>query len=139
MPAIVLLSIFMLGIPQNSLQETKEYLAYTPTRGSEERKAILDALRKELSPLHSNRVLFVVNYLKVCDGWAWVYAQPQSADGENHYEDALALLHIVEDSWLVVEIPCTEEDNPDCICSDRYYEGLLKRYPEIPEKIFPIN
>ena len=120
-------------------QATDKQDAYTPEKGTEERKAILDALREKLFTMHGIEVIFVVNYMKVYDGWAWVHTLPQDAHGSNKYEDVLALIHREEDVWKVIEIPCAEEDNPLCITSENYYEGLIKRHTGLPECILPIN
>jgi hypothetical protein len=111
--------------------------AYTPDRGTQERKAVLDALREEVYGMHGIRVVFVVRYMKVCDGWAWVHTQPRSADGKEQYEDILALIGRSGDDWQVLEIPCVEEENPDCINSENYFEGLKKRFPGLPANILP--
>jgi hypothetical protein len=83
-------------------------------------------------------VVFVVKYLKVKDGWAWTHTLPQSPDGVNRYEDISALLNIQDGIWKVVEIPCMEIDNPDCIDGPGYFEGLKKRFPKIPTEILPV-
>ncbi|HOW55048.1 MAG TPA: hypothetical protein PLR60_10385, partial [Syntrophorhabdaceae bacterium] len=64
----------------------------TPPPGSAERKLILDALRAEMEKLHHINAVFVVKYLKVQGGWAWIETLPKSADGANQYEDVSALL-----------------------------------------------
>src|SRR5207253_8674601 len=46
--------------------------AYTPSAGSTERKAIMDALRAEMKRNDSRELIFVVQYLRVRKGWAWV-------------------------------------------------------------------
>jgi len=109
---------------------------YTPARGSQERKAILDAMRREFSSHLGLEVIFVVRHLKVKDGWAWVHTWPQSPDGTQKYEDLLALLNFRDHEWQVVEIPCTEVENPDCIDSQTYFSRLRERFPGVPGEIF---
>lgn len=113
--------------------------AYTPPSGSPERKAILDALREETRQLHQSNVIFVVNYLKVQNGWAWVQTSPQSPGGSNRYEDVSALLRKRRNVWTVVEIACTEEGNADCIGDGGYYKKLMSRFPLAPRGIFPFS
>jgi hypothetical protein len=130
--------LFLLYGFTNAQNCTKEDV-YTPEKGSKERKEILDALRKNVFDMHHINAIFVVNYMKVYDGWAWIHTMPQEADGTNRYEDMLALVHKKNGEWKILEIPCTEEENPNCITSENYYEGLKKRFPELPECILPGN
>lgn len=51
---------------------------YTPTVGSEERKAIMDAMRVPIQRELKQSVVFVVKTLRVQDGWAFVRSVPQS-------------------------------------------------------------
>ena len=108
-----------------------------PPPGSKLRKEVLDALRQEVKRIHALDVVFVVRHLKVKEGWAWVQAFPQSADGSNKYEDMSALLQLQDSSWAVVEIPCGEEENPDCLHGPEYFSGLRKRFQRVPAEIFP--
>jgi len=109
----------------------------TPAPGASVRKAVLDSLREELKRMHELEVVFVVQHLKVKDGWAWIHVRPQSADGLQHYEDVAALLTMQDGGWTVVEIPCMEVDNPDCLDSPEFFAGLRKRFPQIPSAILP--
>ena len=111
--------------------------AHTPPKGSAERKAILDALRRELSRLHGTEAVFVVRRLKVQRGWAWVEALPQSADGANRYEGLSALLSKRGGRWRVEELACAEEENPDCVGHADFFVRLGRRFPEAPRAIFP--
>jgi hypothetical protein len=112
---------------------------YTPAPGTAERRAILDAMRLEVKALHQLDVVFVVVSMKACNGWAFAHTRPRSGDGSSRYEDFLALLHRVKGTWWVVEIPCTEEDNPDCIGSPGYLTKLVARFPGLPPGILPGN
>jgi hypothetical protein len=141
---LVVIALLFCSLPFNStgsfahtVASTTQRRAYTPPHGSAERKAILDALRDETRQLHQANVIFVVNYLKVQNGWAWVQTSPQSPDGSNRYEDVSALLRKRRNVWMVVEIACTEEDNPNCIGDEGYYKKLRNRFPLAPRGIFP--
>ncbi len=107
--------------------------------GSPIRRAVLDALRQEMKRLNGLEVVFIVKYLKVKDGWAWVHALPQSPDGKNHYEDLSALLHLKSGAWKVVELACTEEENPQCLSNPMYFSELKKRFPKVPGEILPVE
>jgi len=103
-----------------------------------QRKTILDALRKEVYRLHKIEVVFVVNYLEVKNGWAWIQTAPQSPDGKNKYEDISALMMQKKDgTWMVAELPCGEEENPDCIGDKDYFKKLRSRFPQTPPSILP--
>lgn len=109
----------------------------TPLLGNPLRKQVLDALRSEVKRIHEVDVIFDVRYLKVKDGWAWVHTRPQSQNGANRYEDVSALLRLQDGVWKVVEIPCTEEENPECLNGPAYFETLQERYPTVAVEVFP--
>src|SRR6266571_3380349 len=70
--------------------------ACTPPKASAERKAILDAYRearKQPGEDATKAIVFVVDYMKVHRGWAWMTVTPQSPGGDQHYESESALLH----------------------------------------------
>ncbi len=109
----------------------------TPAPGNPLRKQVLDALRKELKRMNETDVIFVVEHLRVKGGWAWTKARPQSPDGTSRYEDISALLQLNDGVWQVVEMPCGEPDNPECIEGHDYFKHLTNLYPNIPAAIFP--
>jgi len=113
--------------------------AYTPSKDSVERKAILNALRQRVEKEPSLKVIFMVNYLKVSNGWAWIETSPQSPDGKSHYEDISALMRLnkKDSCWEVAELACTEVDNPDCLGAPNFFQRLMSRFPEAPADIFP--
>ncbi|MFL6374436.1 MAG: hypothetical protein ACJ73D_07215, partial [Pyrinomonadaceae bacterium] len=60
---------------------------HTPAKGSAERNAIMDGLRAEYKKMSGpddrafrGAITFNVTFLKVHNGWAWIYAEPQSTD-----------------------------------------------------------
>ncbi len=111
-----------------------------PAKGSPDRKAILDVLRRQAKSMSGLEVIFVVRHLKVGAGWAWVEAEPQSADGSQHYETMSGLLHFDRGRWRYVEGPpdASEcEDDPDCADPARYFRALAKKHPGVPAGIFP--
>lgn len=111
--------------------------AYTPPSGSPERRCIIEALRQKLRSLHQLEVIFEVHFLKVHQGWAWIHASPRSRDDRQHYEPVYALLKQEGGRWLVVEFPCTEEDNPECVGYPGFFHKLRTRFPAAPRDIFP--
>ncbi len=109
----------------------------TPRPGNPLRKLVLDALRQEVKRIHGLDVVFVVRHLKVKNGWGWVHTMPQSPDGSNRYEDVSALLRLQDGGWRVVEIPCGEEGNPNCLNAPDYFSGLQERFPNVSTEVFP--
>jgi hypothetical protein len=136
---ILIVQLFVLFAFSIFAQDCINENAFTPEKGSDERKEILDALRKTVFETHHVKVIFVVNYMKVYDGWVWLHILPQKVDGSDQYEDILALIHKENQEWKVLEIPCAEENNPLCITSENYFQGLKKRFPKLPNCILPGN
>ena len=60
---------------------------------------IMDTLRVVIRKMSGLEVIFVVRYLKVNSGWAWVETDPTSADGKEHYEPMVGLLHKKNGRW----------------------------------------
>ncbi|MGH8049673.1 MAG: hypothetical protein ACREPB_03330 [Arenimonas sp.] len=119
---------------------TTKTAAYTPAKGSAERKAILDSLRVVIRKMSGLEVIFVVRHLKVNNGWAWVEIDPESADGTQHYEPMVGLIHLKNERWIYVEGPpevTVCEEDPDCIDSARYFKKLARKYPAVSPDIFP--
>jgi hypothetical protein len=112
---------------------------YTPAPGTTERKAILDALREEVYRIFHLKVIFIVPYLKVFNGYAWVHTRPQSPDGSNHYEDVLGLIHKQNGNWKVLEMFSPQGDGPGCCADEQYFKGLMKKFSEAPPCIFPLH
>ncbi|EGV15952.1 hypothetical protein [Thiocapsa marina] len=111
----------------------------TAPPGSRERRAILDALRAELSPFTGPDLVFVVDVLRVRAGWAWIEAAPQSRDGANRYEDVTALLHKEDGRWVVKLLgPCGEAQDQESACDeDTDPERLMERFPTLPPDLVP--
>src|SRR5687768_15149580 len=100
--------------------------AYTPEKGSAERKAILDALRLPVERQLKQKVVFVADSFKVQGTWAFVSGEPQSpSGGEPSYRGTpyweqkdqgafdnnfFALLRKTGGKWRVVKyaIGCTD-------------------------------
>lgn len=113
----------------------------TPARGSAERKAMLGVLRTFVKRMSNLEVVFVVRHLKSGCGWGWIEADPQSADGTQHYEQVQALLARRNAGWEYVESPpewseC--EPDPDCVDRSRYFRKVAARHPGVPPAIFPV-
>ena len=113
---------------------------YTPAKGSEDRKAIMDALRVVIRKMSGLEVIFVVRHFKINEGWAWVETDPKSADGKNHYEPMVGLLHKKNGRWTYIEGPpefAVCEEDPDCVDTARYFKKLARKYPAASPNIFP--
>lgn len=127
-----------------SLSVSAQQLAYTPEKGSTERKAITDALRVPVEKKLSQSVVFKINHLMVQDGWAFLFGAPQRPDGgkidysRTPYAEAqradmfddniMALLHRVRGQWRVV--------NYVIGATDVAWIGWDRKY-HAPSTIFP--
>jgi hypothetical protein len=113
--------------------------AYTPARGGAERKAIMDAMRAHRRRFDPQPVIFVVGYLRVQRGWAWLSVQPQSPDGRSRYEDENALLRRRGARWEVVEtMPAAGEREGTPLEEDcAWFQRLRGRLPSVPVAILP--
>src|SRR3954471_21664536 len=113
--------------------------AYTPGRGSAERKAILDAMRAHRRRFDPQPVVFVVSYLRVQRGWAWLSVRPQSPDGRSRFEDENALLRRRAGHWEVVEVmPAAGEREGTPLEEDcAWFQRLRQRLPAVPIAILP--
>jgi len=112
---------------------------YTPPKGDPERNAIMDALR-EATRSSKTDVVYVVEHLKIKDGWAWVQTNPQSPDNVNHFEPLWSLLQKQGGRWVVLYMrPCCGDcaDDPDCNNDRRLYKKLKREFPAAPPEIFP--
>ena len=111
--------------PATAIQAT-----YTPPPGSAERKAILDAYRAAWKKGGTIKdVTFVVNNLKVHNGWAWLDVKPQSSDGSQNYEGEQGLLRKKNGKWRVLDRTAGYDA--------KYFKKLKSKYPGVPSDIFP--
>lgn len=110
---------------------------HTPAKGSDERKAILDALRG------TDKVIFQVNFFKVHSGWAWVDTTPLDEKGRPTAEGGPNLLHLENGAWKVMDLSTIQEDANDPMgaedASPGFIKNLKKVYPDVPRDIFPRN
>jgi hypothetical protein len=108
--------------------------AHTPPDGSTERNAILQATQRVLARQGRKKLVLVVPYLKVHNGWAWIQINPQSADGSQHYESQSGLLQEKTTSnWTLLEWMPAEEGTD----YTEYFKNLKAKYPSAPPDIFP--
>lgn len=116
---------------------------YTPTKGSAERTAILNALRVPVEKELKQKLQFVADTFKSNGTWAYLGGEPQSAEGGKpnykgtEYEDSIgegnidnnffALLKKTKGKWKVVTYALG--------CSDVCYLDWWKTY-KAPKNIF---
>jgi hypothetical protein len=113
--------------------------AYTPARGSAERKAIMDAMRAHRRQFDPQPVIFVAGYLRVQRGWAWISVRPQSPDGRSRFEDESALLRRSGGRWRVVEAMTAAGEREGTPLEDdcAWFQQLRRRFPAAPRAILP--
>ena len=118
--------------------------AYTPDKGSPERKAILDALRVPVERDLKQKVVFVADNFKVQGAWAFVSGTPQNSTGgepdysKTKYADQVdsgafdnnffALLRKTAGKWKVTTYAIG--------CTDVCYTDWWRRF-KAPKAIFP--
>lgn len=123
---------------------TSAQTAYTPEKGSPERKAILDALRIPVERDLKQKVVFVADNFKVQGTWAFVSGTPQNSTGgeldysKTKYADQVdsgafddnffALLRKSAGKWKVT--------NYAIGCTDVCYADWWQRF-KAPKAIFP--
>lgn len=102
-------------------------------------KLILKALRESIRTLPPESVGFIIRYLKVKNGWAWIETDPRGLDVFANYEPIDALLHKEKGKWKVKDIkPCCGDCEADPYCAKGiYHKKLIKLYPSVPKEIFP--
>lgn len=118
--------------------------AYTPEKGSPERKAILDALRVPVERELKQKIVFNIENFNVLGNWAFLGGQPQTTEGERPdyrntpYQEAVesdmfdnnffALLKKTGGKWKVVTraIGCTD------VCYATWWKDH-----KAPKAIFP--
>ena len=107
----------------------------TPAKGSDERQAIMDALRG------NQQVVFQVNYLKVHNGWSWVDTTPLDKGGRATAEGGPNLLHFENGKWKVMDLSKVPEDPNDPLgpedASPTFVKNVMKTFPGVPRDIFP--
>lgn len=135
------------SVPANAGDEIKDQL-HTPAKGSDERQAIMDALRAEFdnrqSPYytaHRGTIVFVVNRLQVHNGWAWMNGYPHSSDSADSFGEYNGfLLHLQGGQWGVMRLPpmVNDPNDPENLDypSRRDVERIKQKFPTVPNDIF---
>ncbi|MBC7932266.1 MAG: hypothetical protein H7Z38_17050 [Rubrivivax sp.] len=101
-----------------------------PAEAALEKDAILEALRVGRDQPDT---VFVVQTFNVEGGWAWVTADPQSADGTQKYERESWLVEKTPTGWKVAAQPCAEEG-----CEEQVEIAKIRQeHPSAPAAIFP--
>lgn len=106
-----------------------------------EANEVLKALRECIKTLPPESVGFVIRYLKVKNGWAWIETDPRGLDVFANYEPIGALLHKEKGKWEVKDIrPCCGDCEADPYCAKGiYHKKLMQMFPSAPKEIFPIK
>ena len=108
---------------------------HTPAKGTDERQAIMDALRG------NQQVVFRVNFLKVHNGWCWVDTTPLDKSGRATAEGGPNLLHLENGTWKVKDLSKVPDDPNDPLgpedASPAYIRNVIKTFPGVPRDVFP--
>jgi hypothetical protein len=122
---------------------------HTPPEGSAEREAILDGLRRHWQvsqnpddgKRYRGRITFHVAYLKVHNGWAWVYAEPRSSLPKERFpENSGFLLRLLAGRWDVMKTPPMDDNGDGAFNPSPGDSGRIKKmYPSIATDIIPVS
>lgn len=101
-----------------------------------DRNAIVSALSKMNTP--AGPLIFIVNYLKIIDNWAWIETSPRTIEA-CCLEPINALLYRNGEKWQIKGVqPCCGECEEDPYCAKwGYHRKLMKMFPSVPKEIFP--
>jgi hypothetical protein len=114
---------------------------HTPAEGTAERKEILATLHKEYTTGSGSAVKFKVNYLKVHDGWAWINVTPLDPKGKVEGEEWPSLLQQTKGQWQIIDLMAIAGALNDPVGpmepSPAFLRAVKKRYPAVPNDIFP--
>ncbi len=126
-------------------KKIKEIFSFSPLEifpeEHPEGRFILKALRKSIKTLPSESIGFIIRYLKVKNGWAWIETDPRGLDIPGHYDPIDGLLHKEKGKWKVKKIRlCCGDCEYDPYCGKGiYHKKLIKMYPSVPKEIFPMK
>ena len=118
-------SLFLITLQNVSAQNSP----YTPAKGTAERKAILDGVRKYRK---APQEIYTPRDFNVQNGWAFVSA-PDPAEPDVDSLGFYFLLKKTGNSWKVVdEVNMTEGSD-----FAKEIKRIRKKFPKAPTKIFP--
>jgi hypothetical protein len=145
---VVLTPATVLASPRKQTEAVADKL-HTPAEGSTEREAILDGLRRHWQitrnpddgRTYRGKITFHVSYLKVHNGWAWVYAEPRSSFPKERFpENSGFLLSLKAGQWEVMKIPAMDDNGDGAFNpSPADLKRIKIRYPSIAADIIPIE
>lgn len=113
----------------------------TPEQGSAERKAILDAVHHAYKEGADQPAQFLVNFLRVHNGWTWINVTPLDARGKQIADPAPLLFHNEDGKWVnkdLFDVPTDPNDHVGPLePSPKYIKALQQKYPGVPADIVP--
>lgn len=122
---------------------------HTPAEGSAERTAILDGLRRhwqasrnpDNGKTYQGKITFHVSYLKVHNGWAWVYAEPRSSSPKERFpENSGFLLQLKAGRWEVMKLPPMDDNGDGAFNpSPADLARIKKMNPSMATEVIPIE
>lgn len=146
--AVALMPPPAFAAPEKQAEAVADKL-HTPAEGSAERTAILDGLRRHWQTTRNpadgktyrGNITFKVNYLKVHNGWAWVYAEPRSSlPKEGFPENSGFLLQLKAGKWEVMKLPPMDDNGDGAFNpSPADLTRIKKMYPSVAADIIPVE
>ena len=145
---VALASAIAVASPPKQAEAVADKL-HTPPEGSAEREAVLDGLRRHWQSTRNpddgktyrGKITFRVSYLKVHNGWAWVYAEPHSSLSKERFpENSGFLLRLKEGRWEATKIPPMDDNGDGAFNpSPGDLERIKKMYPSIATDVIPVE
>lgn len=126
--------------PRSEVRAQADDQLRTPAKDSAERKAILDAVHEAYKEGADQPAKFLVNYLKLHNGWAWINVTPLNADGKPVADPAPLLFHNEDGKWISKElfgIGDPDDQVGPMEPSAKYIKALQQKYPGLPADIIP--
>ena len=105
--------------------------AYSPKRGSAERKQIADAMRRDVGQFSGRYVVFNFDHIKISGNWCYAVTRPESPDGKTKYEPISALLRRTNGRWSVAGRLVAEE-----VGEAAGLRNLRRKFSQAPSAIF---
>ena len=104
-------------------------------------RALVGDLRQDYVQPHKGTLTFVVGYLKMNRGWAWIYAEPQPNSIDRFGETDGFLFHKERGKWRRMNLP-ERFDDPNRELDYPTREDLRRikhKYRSVPMDIFPVD
>ena len=136
-PFAAVFAALVFALPNAFSEPAPKDELHTPDKAGAERKAILEAVHANYSKHDKERtaatVEFIVPYLKVHNGWAWIEIHPRTKDGQQQFEPQSELYQLKDGQWTYRDGLSGEADADH----PKEIREIKKKYPAMPHDILP--